>query len=414
MDTVRSAEIITVGTELLLGEIVDTNSAYLAGELAAAGVNVYWSLRVGDNLGRVREAIATALARSDLVLLTGGLGPTEDDLTREAIAAELGEEPHVDEGLEAVLRSRFAGGGRPMPERNLKQAWLIPSATALANPNGTAPGWLVRVERNGRQRLIVALPGPPRELMPMWRDETLPRLNVPGRNLFVRTFKTYGVGESTLADRLGALASAANPSVATYAKRDGVHVRVAAKGESPAAAEALAAKTVAAVADLLGESAWGTDGDELPALVISALAERGLSLASAEGASGGLLSQTLAGQLGSEGVYRGGVLAWSAQAMGVLGMPRPAQEPPSQQALAVLLAEAARETLSADIGLATLGSGFQDGRPVGAVNDAEAYVAVTSASEPAVRRVQLQVADVSWRRERVLIAALHLLWSQLR
>src|SRR5690554_6135346 len=171
MCRIRSAEVIAVGTELLLGEVTDTNSAWLASELAAGGVDVYWSMRVGDNMDRVTEALTLALSRSDLVIMSGGLGPTDDDMTREAIAAVASETPEVDAGLEAELRERFSRLGRPMPERNLKQAWLIPSATALKNPNGTAPGWLVRLNVDGRERLIAALPGPPRELKAMWSNE---------------------------------------------------------------------------------------------------------------------------------------------------------------------------------------------------------------------------------------------------
>ena len=161
---IQTAEFISVGTELLLGEIVDTNSAWLASELAQNSVDVYWSQRVGDNFERIQQVIKQALSRSDAVILCGGLGPTDDDMTREAIAAVLGETPEVDAGLESDLRARFAKFSRHMPEKNLKQAWLIPSATALANPVGTAPGWFVKTSTHGKERVIIALPGPPREL----------------------------------------------------------------------------------------------------------------------------------------------------------------------------------------------------------------------------------------------------------
>ena len=162
------AEILSVGTELLLGEIIDTNSAYLAGRLADLGIDCLHMQTVGDNLGRCKEAFERALARSELVVATGGLGPTEDDLTREAIAAALGETPAVDAVLEADLRAWFAGRGLTMPERNTKQAWLIPSARALPNPLGTAPGWDVR--KNGKR--IVAMP--PRAFIPRSGHMTWP------------------------------------------------------------------------------------------------------------------------------------------------------------------------------------------------------------------------------------------------
>ncbi|MDB5045361.1 MAG: damage-inducible protein CinA, partial [Deinococcus sp.] len=166
------AEIISVGTELLLGEIVDSNAAFLARELAERGVTLHRKTVLGDNLGRVTDAIQLALSRADLVILGGGLGPTDDDLTREAIAAALGETPTEDPQQMAHLRGLYESRGRTMPEVNRKQTWLIPSAEALANPVGTAPGWFVRVASTGK--LIVALPGPPFEMHRMWREQVLP------------------------------------------------------------------------------------------------------------------------------------------------------------------------------------------------------------------------------------------------
>src|SRR5437879_2552780 len=189
MPTMR-AEILSIGTELLLGQIVDTNAAYLAGRLALLGIDCVHMQTVGDNLVRATEAFRLAISRSDLVVVTGGLGPTEDDLTREAIAAALGETPAVDPALERELRGWFEGRGLAMPERNRKQAWLIPSARALPNPNGTAPGWSVR--RDGKR--IVAMPGVPREMTPMWEervDATIVREGV----LRWRPVTLLGVGD---------------------------------------------------------------------------------------------------------------------------------------------------------------------------------------------------------------------------
>ena len=162
--TFMKAELLSIGTELLLGQIVDTNANYLAGRLALLGIDCLHMQTVGDNLPRAKQAFERALSRSDLVVATGGLGPTEDDLTREAIAAALGETPTVEPGLAAELVAWFSGRGMAMPERNRKQAWLIPSARALPNPNGTAPGW--DVQKNGKR--IIAMPGVPREMTPMW------------------------------------------------------------------------------------------------------------------------------------------------------------------------------------------------------------------------------------------------------
>ncbi|MDP2949951.1 MAG: competence/damage-inducible protein A, partial [Chloroflexota bacterium] len=164
------AEIISVGTEILLGEILDTNAQHIASRLPALGIDLYWTSQVGDNLGRLTEAIQQAWGRSDLILLTGGLGPTEDDVTREAIAAALDEPLSINPALEAEIRAFFADRGLVMPERNVKQAAVIPSARPIGNPRGTAPGWWV--ERDGR--ILAAMPGPPVEMERMWQEEVSP------------------------------------------------------------------------------------------------------------------------------------------------------------------------------------------------------------------------------------------------
>ncbi|MEZ4606835.1 MAG: molybdopterin-binding protein [Deinococcales bacterium] len=224
------AECLSVGTELLLGEIVDTNSAWLAADLAKRGVDVYWSQRVGDNLKRIVQALQEATNRSDLIIMCGGLGPTEDDMSREAIATLLHEKPYVDAQLEVELRDKFARFSRVMPESNLKQAWLIPSAEALTNPNGTAPGWFVRFKQGEKQKIIIALPGPPRELMPMWLNESLPKLELPQSVFYSTIFKTYSLGESHIAELLKDWESAsANPSVDHLCQKGRGHVRSPAK-----------------------------------------------------------------------------------------------------------------------------------------------------------------------------------------
>ena len=208
---------------------------------------------VPDRLEVVSDAFGTGLDRADLVVSTGGLGPTPDDLTREAIAAVLGETVAVDPDLEAWLRELWKRRGMDMPDMNLKQAWLIPSATAIPNANGTAPGWWVDAPGGG---VIVALPGPPREMRPMWRDWVLPRLEARGlgRDFLARTYRLTGIGESAVADVLGEeLLRRPNPEVATYARVEAVDVRIAAFGESGSngAAGATAAELVAAAEEVV-------------------------------------------------------------------------------------------------------------------------------------------------------------------
>ena len=257
-----TAELIAVGSELTVGETRDTNSGELAGDLTREGVAVQRLTALPDQLEVVRDALAAALTRSDLVVTTGGLGPTPDDLTREAVAGALDEQPVVDPDLEGWLRGLWARRGIPFPPINLKQAWLIPSAQPIANPNGTAPGWWVTAPGG---RFIVTLPGPPREMRPMWRDDVLPRLRARGlgRPSAVRTLRLAGIGESQVADLLGdALLRAANPTVATYARADAVDIRIAARGDGSdedagvREAEAIAARTEEHILALLGGHVW--------------------------------------------------------------------------------------------------------------------------------------------------------------
>ena len=298
------AETLSIGTELLLGQIVDTNSAYLAGRLASLGVDLLHLSTVGDNLGRATEAVARAIGRSDLVICTGGLGPTEDDLTREAIAAALGETPAVDPALEAELRSWFAARGSDMPERNRKQAWLIPSARAIANPLGTAPGWDVR--KDGKR--IIAMPGVPREMTRMWEVEVEPSLGAEGGILRSRTLKLLGIGESSVEEALDELVRSTSPTVATYAKNDGVHVRVTDKGSDEKAVLARIAAMEGTIRDRIGRHVWGTDSDTLAGVVGSALVARGWRLAVAESITGGDIAHTLTEADGAKAWLAGAIV----------------------------------------------------------------------------------------------------------
>lgn len=307
-----SAEILAVGTELLLGEIVDTNSAYIAGRLRLLAIDCFHVAHVGDNLSRASRAIEQALSRSDVLFITGGLGPTEDDLTREAIAGVLGETPVVDADLERTLREWFARRGFAMPERNRKQAWLIPSATAIPNSQGTAPGWWVR--RDGRE--IVAMPGVPREMTTMWEDHVEPKLVArSGGHLVVRTLKLLGLGESAVEETLGDLVRATFPTVATYAKSDGVHVRIAAKAEDRGGASSAVAEVERIVRDRLGPQIWGVDEDRLHGVIGARLRARGWRLAVHETLTGGAISMALCEQ---------GVPDWFAGAVVLRGEMPPA------------------------------------------------------------------------------------------
>jgi nicotinamide-nucleotide amidase len=297
------AEILSIGTELLLGQILDTNAQYLCERLADLGIDVLYVSTVGDNLGRAKETVERALGRSDLVVTTGGLGPTEDDLTRETIAAVLAETPAVDPALEAQLRSWFAGRGMQMPERNRKQAWLIPSARAIPNPNGTAPGWDVRT--NGKR--IVSFPGVPREMRWMWEHTVEPSLS-SGAILRSRTLKMLGIGESHAEEVLGDLVRSTAPTVVTKAKDDGIHVRITDKDTDASAMARRIADMEARVRERLGQYVWGTDTETLPDVIGAGLTSRGWRLATAESLSAGDVARVLAEGEGSREWYARGVV----------------------------------------------------------------------------------------------------------
>jgi len=294
---ILTAELLSIGTEITVGETRDTNAGELARSLTGLGVSVARILAVPDDLGVVTAAFASALEQADLVVSTGGLGPTPDDLTRESIAAVVAEEPAVDPDLEEWLRRLWSRRGMPFPEMNLKQAWLIPSATALPNDNGTAPGWWVD-RPDGR--IVVALPGPPREMRPIWTDQVVSRLRERGAGADTahRTFRLAGIGESQLADLLGEeLLRATNPIVATYARADAVDVRVSATGGGdstggPSAAD-LVDEAARHVLGIVGPYVWA-EGDTTWAEAIGeALESHGWTLACVEVGTGGSLATLL-------------------------------------------------------------------------------------------------------------------------
>lgn len=285
------AEVISIGTELLLGEIVDTNAAWLAAQLPALGIPLYRIQQVGDNRARLTATLAAAWERTNLLLLTGGLGPTEDDVTREAIADLVGEPMQVAPDLETELRGFYARRNRVMPPSNVKQATLIASATTLANPIGTAPGWWVSHEG----RYLATMPGVPVEMRRMWRDQVAPRLlELPrGEAIVSRTLKILGIGESAVEEQLGTLVRGTNPTVATYAKSDGVHVRLAARGADRAAAFAHITAVEAQIRRIFGASIFGVDGEDLPTSVAALVAARGRTLGVVESGLGGALCSAL-------------------------------------------------------------------------------------------------------------------------
>lgn len=283
-----------MGSELTTGATRDTNAGDLARELTSLGVGVLRMTDLPDDLAVVTGAFRDAIARADLVVSSGGLGPTPDDLTREAIAAACDATPWVDSATEAWLEGLFARRGLPMPVANRKQAWLIEGATALRNEHGSAPGWWLERQDGG---VIVALPGPPSEMWPMWRQAVAPRLAAlhAGIDRAARTLRLTGVGESALVELVGEdVLRAMNPQVATYARADAVDVRISAAGTAggPSARELVDA-TVAALMPRIGRHVFAEGDDGWPEALARVLGER--RLATLEIGTGGNLIAILGG-----------------------------------------------------------------------------------------------------------------------
>jgi len=365
------AEIIAIGTEILLGEIVDTNSAFIARELPELGIDLYYKSVVGDNLGRIVETLRRAWERSDLIITTGGLGPTADDLTREAIAALVGEDPYVDPELEARLRAFFAARGYPMPESNIKQAWLLPSARALPNPRGTAPGWWV--EKEGH--IIVAMPGVPAELERMWREEVKPELErrFASEVLVTRTLKTIGIGEGTVDEMARPLYGTPGIGIGTYARADGVHIRIGAKGRTREEAWARIRPVEAELERIFGTAIWGKDDDTLEGVIGDLLKERRETVSTMESCTAGLVASTLADPPGASTYFVGALVTYQTEQKIAAGAPAEviAEHGVVSRETAVAMARAAQERFGTSyaIGITgVLGPDPLEGVPPGTVH----------------------------------------------
>ncbi|MGH2632343.1 MAG: competence/damage-inducible protein A [Tepidiformaceae bacterium] len=313
------AEIIAIGTEILLGEIVDTNSAFIARQLPELGIDLLFKSVVGDNMGRIAETFERAWSRSDLIITTGGLGPTEDDMTREGICALLKEQPIVDPELEQRLRRFFEGRGYTMPPSNIKQAWLIPSGRALDNPRGTAPGWWV--ERDGH--VIVSMPGVPPEMERMWANEVRPELErrSTGEVLVTRTIKTVGIGEGTVDEMAKPLYGTPDVGIGTYARADGVQLRIGAKGATREEAWLRIRPVEEEMQRIFGNAIWGYDDDTLEGYVAGQMHQRLQTLAVMESCTGGLLASTLTDVAGASAYFLGGLVTYQTQQKIDAGVP---------------------------------------------------------------------------------------------
>ena len=405
------AEIVSIGTEILLGEITDLNAPYLASQLPLLGIDLYRIHQLGDNRDRLVETFRAIWSRADLILTTGGLGPTQDDVTREAVAELVGEEMKVDSHLEIQLRAFFQNRNYPMPLSNLKQATLIPSARAIYNPRGTAPGWWVESD----DKRVICMPGPPGEMQRMWNKEVSPELKkmVVGGVLVSRTVKTFGLSEGGLDEMVASLLSSRNPTIGVYAKDDGIHLRITAKADDEETASALLKDMEARVDDILGKYIWGKDEDTLEGNVGKLLQSKGLTLAAMESCSGGLLSHMVTNVPGSSQYFNGGVVSYTnpvKMANGVNGEILGRYGAISRET-ARAMAEACRNLNNADLGVAITGSAGPD--PSEGKDPGTVFLGISTKN--GTRSVDLNLPGIRVLvKQRAAIAALYELQKELQ
>ncbi len=386
------AEIMGIGTELLMGELNDTNAGWIATRLPPLGITLQWVTLVGDDLVQLTHAFQKGFERSDIIFTTGGLGPTQDDLTREAVAAAFGETPAVQEDQAARLREYFRNRGQDMPSHNIKQAWLIPSAQFIPNYNGTAPGWWA--ERDGK--IIISMPGPPVEMQAIFRHQVEPRLRelVTAEVTVTRNVKTMGLGEAAVDEIMSEYFGQENPYLGIYSKADGIHLRVIARAADEAAARRMIAPTEQAIKERLGQYVWGYDDETPEQAVAAALQSRGKTLAVMEFCTGGFLTNAITEAPDADRHFRGGVVAYGAESLAASGVP-PAlldNHGAASQEAANAMASAALLQLNADYGIGVTGApgpAELDGRPMGL-----AYVAIaraTAAGPQVIKELELRV-----------------------
>lgn len=408
------AETIFTGTELLLGQIVNTNAAFLARHLAAAGISLYRQVVVGDNLERIKQAILEAQPRADLIIVCGGLGPTDDDLTREALAAALEVPLEEHPGAREHILQFFAVRHRPMPAQNLKQALIPRGAQILENPLGTAPGFFLA----HKGKLYACLPGPPGEFRAMLLEKLLPLLAPYGAGrevIFSRVLKITGLGESAVEEKVQDLLSHTNPTLAPLAKTGEIHLRLTARAPDIRAALALIEPLEKEIRHRLADYVFGSDEDTLEGAVGSLLTSQGWTLAVAESCTGGLLAHRLTNIPGSSTYFRQGIVAYANEAktqlLGVSPEDLTLHGAVSSE-VALAMARGVRALAGTDVGVGITGIAGPGGgtptKPVGLV-----YLAVDLRGETQVRRELFQASreEVKWRASQ---SALDLLWRALR
>ncbi|MNO26739.1 putative competence-damage inducible protein [compost metagenome] len=376
------AEIIAVGTELLLGQIVNSNAQYLSEELASLGIDVYFQTVVGDNMNRLSQAIKAAAERADLLILTGGLGPTQDDLTKEAVAGVLGKSLHIDRMAMDNVDRFFKDRGAPMTENNRRQALSIDGATPLPNSTGLAVG--NAIAENGK--FYILLPGPPKEMKPMFEDEAKPwilqQVLTHETPLYSKMLKFAGIGESALETKLlDLIKEQADPTIAPYAKEGEVTIRISTKADTESEALDKLDKLTEVIASRLPDHLYASEDVPIEKTIVDLMTEQGLTLSAAESCTGGMLMETVTTIPGSATVFIGGIVCYSNEMKEkLLNVPHALLEgedaPGAVSAeTAKVLAEQVRMIVDTDFGLAitgVAGPGYSERKPVGLV-----YIAIS-------------------------------------
>lgn len=417
-------DVLAVGTELLLGQIVDTNSSWLGENLAMHGIDSLSQVKVGDNIGRITGHLRRMLTEADAVIMCGGLGPTHDDLTREAIADVLGVELHLDEDVADVIRHLFSSRNRTMPENNLRQAMVPEGATIIPQTRGTAPGLIcpvqIETEAGPVERVVYAVPGVPHEMRDMFERAILPDLQRRSGEKWTissRTLRTWGESESGLNERLDhiidELDEVGNPTLAFLASGwEGLKVRLTGRAPDEAAAASLLRPWEERIRGVLGDQVFGVDSDTMESVVLDLLRQRGWTLGLAESVTGGLVSGRLTGIAGASEVLRGAVVSYASEVkFDLLGVQ---EGPVVTEEAAIEMAEGVRRVLGTDVGLAltgVAGPSEQDGMRPGTLFVA---VALPENVSDRVRSAHLRLpGDREMMRQLSVISALDLLRKRL-
>ena len=406
--------ILTVGTEILFGQIVNTNAAWLSRELNDLGLDVTYHYAVGDNSGRLAEMISLAFRDCEMIITTGGLGPTQDDLTKETIAAAMGEKLVLNEQALASLKSHYEKSKRPMPENNLKQAYIPTNAEILYNDQGTAPGfWL---EKDGK--IIISLPGPPREMTNMFAKEVRPRLEKRRDSvIYYRVLRTFGLGESSMETVLLPLIDGqTDPTIATYAKEGECSLRIASKRPTLEEARAAVDEMTDKVKDLIGEYVYSYDDEDLLQVVGRLLLEKHITISCAESCTGGLFAGALTSIAGISSVFERGIVTYTNRAkkaeLGVRKETLDQYGAVSAQTAMEMAAGLSAKTGS-DVCISVTGIAGPDGgteeKPVGLV-----YIGVAYKGRCEAVKVQRRNVNRNWNRNYAVLNMLYQVYKRIK